>query len=181
MAEEAMCALQIYARKVFMPSNVIDAALATEEGKRICMDYIRNFIQEEGPFYGVIETSQGATVAAMVLLDDLDMSRKENRVNMFECGVFFVGFPPISLKHSLVYVLSNESDTRITILICHVIGGEDIWDFGAVALKNVCDLQSTTVITHGKGHVVSHTVEAIVGVAKFIREISRRRRWVNKI
>lgn len=176
-----MRALQIYASKVFMPSHARDAASATEDGKGICMDYIRNFIQEEGPFHGVIGTSQGATVAAMVLLDDLDVSRKENRASMFECGVFFVGFPPISLEHSSGYVLSDESDTRITIPTCHVIGGEDIWDFGAVALKNVCDPQSTTVVTHEKGHVVPHTVEAMVGVAKFIREISRRRRLVNKI
>lgn len=176
-AEEAMRALQIYARKRFMPSHAIDAS-AAEDGKEICMEYIRNFIQDEGPFHGVIGTSQGATVAAMVLLDDLEMSRKENRRSEFECGVFFVGFPPIS-SDSTGYLLSDESDIRITIPTCHVIGGEDIWDFGAVALKNVCDPHSTSVVTHDKGHVVPHTVEAMVGVAKFVREISGRRRLVD--
>lgn len=198
-AEEAMRAVQIYARDMFMPSPspsphaALDddtssaEAAATELGKDICMAYIRNFIQEEGPFHGVIGTSQGATVAAMVLLDDLDKSsrwRKDedndsisSSSSMFECGVFFVGFPPISLDKS-GYVLSDESppNTKITIPTCHVVGEEDIWHFGALALINVCDPNSTTVVTHKKGHVVPHTVEAMVGVAKFIREISRRRR-----
>ena len=62
----------------------------------LMLDYVRNIIDEEGPFHGVIGASKGGSAAATVLLDQLELARRSASVpGTMKCGIFFVSPPAL--------------------------------------------------------------------------------------
>ena len=143
------------------------------EDLELTMEYIRNFIEEEGPFQGVIGASQGASIAATVLLEDLEASRRKNVRSAFKCGLFLVGFPVLKMDGT-GFVLSDESDRRITVPTCHLIGKYDPFWGAAEALRKTCDPSSAVTIEHDKHHIIPQSPELMAQVADFVRVVSRK-------
>lgn len=81
--------------------------------------YLYDIMERDGPFDGIIGYSEGATVAATLLLHEQRRFEVEGRVPMFKCAVFFAGWPPMNPDLNAV-VLADESDLQITIPTCHV-------------------------------------------------------------
>lgn len=83
------------------------------------LDYLYEIMEKQGPFDGIIGYSEGATIAATLLLHEQRRFEKEGRVPMFKCAVFFAGWPPMTPELDDI-VLSDESDLMITVPTCHV-------------------------------------------------------------
>jgi hypothetical protein len=75
-------------------------------------------MDEEGPFEGIIGYSEGATIAATLLLTELQRHEEEGRLPTFKCAVF-AGWPPMTPDAEYM-VLSDQSDLMIEVPSRHV-------------------------------------------------------------
>ena len=131
-----------------------DSAPLRPDIQRMLTELYRT-VEEEGPFYGVIGYSEGATVAATLLVDDL--KRREAKVqpgSSFECAIFFHGWPPLATEGKETLLLSDDVGELITVPTFHVIGASDPYLVGSMALFSVCDSDTAQIFDHGKGHMV---------------------------
>lgn len=145
------------------------------------MDYLYQIIEEEGPFDGIIGYSEGATVAATLILHEQMRYEIEGREPTIKCALFFGGWPPLNADLNRI-VLADESDLTITIPTCHVskysrslvylminclsitVGSLDPYLAGSIALYNVCEPDNAYLFDHAKGHTLprdKHTVREL--------------------
>lgn len=89
------------------------------ESAQEALEYLYQIIEEEGPFDGIIGYSEGATIAATLILHEQMRFETEGREPTFKCALFFAGWPPMDSTLSRI-VLADESDLTITIPTCHV-------------------------------------------------------------
>lgn len=136
----------------------------------VTLEYLQNIIEDEGPFHGVIGVSEGGCAAATMLLDHLQRSRDANKAATMMCGVFFVSTPALQMDGT-GYVLSDDTDERISVPTCHIFSESDPLAWMARCLMNTCQEDGKEMILHDKGHVIPHTKELMVGVANFIRRV----------
>lgn len=81
--------------------------------------YLTEVMAKHGPFDGIIGYSEGATIAATMLLHEQRLFRKVGIEPMFKYAIFFAGWPPVDpITHHLV--LSDESEDRIEIPTLHI-------------------------------------------------------------
>lgn len=81
--------------------------------------YVLQVVKKHGPFDAVIGYSEGATVAATMLLHQQRMQKFWGKKPLFKYGIFFAGWPPLDPKtHDIV--LSDESDERIETRSLHI-------------------------------------------------------------
>lgn len=146
--------------------------LKNRDAVGLTIDYIRNVINEEGPFQGVIGASEGAAAASTVLMDELQRSSESGYRTAMKCGIFFVAIPAYQADGK-GWILSDETSQRITVPTCHVYSEKDPLVMTSKALLNTCEPGSTTVVLHEKGHTIPHEKELMVEVAKFVRGINR--------
>ncbi|KAK9793675.1 putative ef-hand calcium-binding domain protein [Seiridium cardinale] len=131
-----------------------DSAPLREDVQRMLDDLYRT-IKEHGPFYGLIGYSEGATVAATLIVDDLKRRQAEGLSgSSFQCAVFFHGWPPLSTEGKSTLLLSDEVGELITIPTFHVVGASDPYLVGSMALYSVCDSNTAEMFDHGMGHMV---------------------------
>jgi hypothetical protein len=83
------------------------------------LDYLYQIMEEDGPFDGIIGYSEGATVAATMILHEQRRFEIEGREPMFKCALFFAGWPPMSPELDRI-VLADESELTIAIPTCHI-------------------------------------------------------------
>ena len=138
----------------------------------LMLEYVRNIIEEEGPFHGIIGASEGGSAAATVLFDQLGLARKHGQPCTIQCGIFFVSTPPLKGDGKGCF-LSDETDQRITIPTCHIYSEQDILCWMAKALQNLCQEDGRTIVLHEGGHTIPHTEELMMDVAKFVRRVKQ--------
>lgn len=83
------------------------------------MKYLVKIMEERGPFDGIIGYSEGATVAATLLLHEQRRLKTKGIKPMFKYAIFFAGWPPLD-PDSHAMVLSDESEEMIMIPTCHI-------------------------------------------------------------
>ena len=83
------------------------------------IDYLYRIMEDVGPFDGIVGYSEGATVAATLLLHEQRRFEVEGRPPMFKCALFFAGWPPMTPDLASI-VLADESDLTINIPTCHI-------------------------------------------------------------
>jgi hypothetical protein len=89
------------------------------ESAQEALEYLYRIMDEKGPFDGIIGYSEGATVAATLILHEQRRFETQGIPPMFKCGLFFAGWPPMNPELDSI-VLADESDLTITIPTCHV-------------------------------------------------------------
>lgn len=138
----------------------------------LTLDYVRNIIEEEGPFHGVIGASEGAGAAATVLINELETSYKNGCRPEMQCGIFFVGVPALKVAGK-GWILCDETDQRITVPTCHVYSENDPLVMGSKALRDICQPNGRTLILHEYGHTIPHEKWLMADVGKFVRGLSQ--------
>ncbi len=83
------------------------------------LQYLVQIMKDSGPFDAVIGYSEGATVAATLLLHEQRRFETKKIKPMFKYAIFFGGWPPVD-PDTHAMILSDMSDTRIEIPTCHV-------------------------------------------------------------
>lgn len=83
------------------------------------IQYLYEIMEKSGPFDGVIGYSEGATLAATLLLFEQVRKKEFGIPAMLKCGVFFMGWPPLHPKW-LNLVLADETDMMIEVPTTHI-------------------------------------------------------------
>jgi hypothetical protein len=117
---------------------------------RNALDSLYQTMDKHGPFDGIAAYSEGTVVGGTLILDELRRFQEEGRERQIKFAVFFAGWPPLKPESSEI-VLADTSDELIDIPTCHVVGADDPYLDGAMALFNVCDQESAVLFDHGKG------------------------------
>ena len=154
------------------------------------LDYLYHIMETDGPFDGIIGYSEGATVAATLLLHEQRRFETHGVEPMFKCGLFFAGWPPMTPELDTI-VLADESDLTITIPTCHVskykhgfahlfsitlidtktVGSLDPYLAGSIALYNICDMDTAYMFDHAKGHTLPRDKDTVKELGDIIREM----------
>lgn len=83
------------------------------------LEYLYDIMEQQGPFDGIIGYSEGATIAATLLLHEQRRFEETGKPTMFKCALFFAGWPPLTPELDSL-VLADESDLMITIPTVHI-------------------------------------------------------------
>lgn len=98
-----------------MSGGVTTAHKSTDNAVR----YMRKIMEERGPFEGIIGYSEGAAVAATMLIHEQRRAARKGIQPMFKYAIFFAGWPPIDPDtHGML--LSDWTEEIITIPTCHI-------------------------------------------------------------
>ncbi|OAA60320.1 Serine hydrolase FSH [Niveomyces insectorum RCEF 264] len=111
------------------------------------LKYLVEIMEQDGPFDGVIGYSEGATVAATLLLHEQRRFETKKIKPMLKYGIFFGGWPPVDPETHAI-ILSDVSDTRIEIPTCHILGSLDPYHHGSLALYNMCNIIEEAISTY---------------------------------
>ncbi|KAL2265958.1 hypothetical protein VTJ83DRAFT_5310 [Remersonia thermophila] len=136
------------------------------------LKYLLKIMQEQGPFDGIIGYSEGATVAATLLLHEQRRFKRKGIKPMFKYAIFFAGWPPVDPdRHNII--LSDESEEMIEIPTCHIIGSLDPYVHGSLALYNVCNPDDAYIFDHAKGHTLPRDKETVKELGDVVRQAIR--------
>ncbi|KAJ6081019.1 hypothetical protein N7499_005893 [Penicillium canescens] len=105
------------------------------------MDYLYDILEKNPDIAGVIGYSEGATMAASLIMDEAKKAQETGRVQDV--------------------VLADESDLILDVPTLHVVGADDPYRYGALALFNVCDPDSAALFDTGGGHTIPRSGKVI--------------------
>ncbi|KAM5349408.1 hypothetical protein ACJ41O_005913 [Fusarium nematophilum] len=99
---------------------------------------------------------EGATTAATLVLEERRRFEQEGIPRRIKCAIFFAGWPPIRLHedNSVQCLLADECEDMIDVPTCHIVGCNDPYIDGAMALYSMCNEDTALLFDHGKGHTV---------------------------
>lgn len=140
---------------------------------------LATYVSEEGPFDGVMAFSQGAGLAAVLLVQQMQHDpRLAASSPLFRCAIFFCGAvpeDPRSLQGSHPRrLLRWESDGELIMIpTVHVWGANDMLypDFGPV-LSRLCTASHRDDLVHDGGHEIPGAKNPLV-VERVARLIKR--------
>lgn len=142
-----------------------------DQTKTDCIRDLKSYIALEGPFDIVMGFSQGATVAASLIVHEV---LNDSSSSSFKGAIFFCGSPPFVATNpdDTFRKLSTKTDGEvIPIPTAHIIGQSDDLFSEAVELKELCAKGLRSELVHHGGHEIPHgksevrrMVEAITNV-----------------
>ncbi|KAI9929179.1 hypothetical protein MW887_001583 [Aspergillus wentii] len=136
------------------------------------MDYLYDTLEENPDIEGVIGYSEGASVAASLILDEQRKLWDTGRPRRIKCAVFFTGWPPVSSDGD--FMLSDERDILVDVPSLHVVGAYDPFRYGAFALYNTCDPNNAIMFDTGKGHTLPRSGPVIQELGEAMRTLIGR-------
>ncbi|KAG8157921.1 hypothetical protein KVR01_012193 [Diaporthe batatas] len=139
---------------------------------------LENFLEEEGPFDGVMAFSQGAGLAASLLAHHSRRSARQAHMKpTFRFAVFFCGGVPgdvFGAKGVEPRLMSFEEDGEVIgIPTAHIWGAHDeIYPTFGPVLSKMCDSSQRATFVHQGGHEIPGAKDPD-GVLGSIRAIKR--------
>ncbi|RDK40293.1 hypothetical protein M752DRAFT_277622 [Aspergillus phoenicis ATCC 13157] len=142
---------------------------------RRAIDRLFSVLDEHPEIDGVLGYSEGATCAATLLVEELRRAEKEGRKSRLKYGIFIAGWPPAGLDGDRVTsLLADEWQDLIEVPTCHIIGANDPYVDGAMALYGVCEPDTAIMFDHGKGHTIPRDAKTLKELAEAVEETRRR-------
>ena len=143
--------------------------LASVGSSHAC-DYVEQKVEEhvDGPFDGILGFSEGASVAASLML----RRAAQNKIPLFRYAIFFCAILTLRFDGKGA-ILADERPERISVPTLHFVGSRDPAHLSSMTLFNLCDPDLAILYDHGKGHTIPwgpHTEN----IAKGIREVIQR-------
>ncbi|MCJ1262835.1 hypothetical protein MMC22_002705 [Lobaria immixta] len=141
------------------------------------LDDLETYMAAEGPFDAVMAFSQGASLAATLMIQKLWQDPIQQHINpLFKCAVFFSGgIPgdPVAIRRNEPRLLDHATDGEvIQVPTAHIWGSKDPQhlSFG-LPLSQLCKNETRMVFTHEGGHEVpgSSSKDAVTGSVNAIR------------
>jgi hypothetical protein len=152
------------------------------------MEYLYDTLEKHPDIEGIIGYSEGATMAASLIMDEDRKAQETGRPRRIKCAVFLTGWPPLSPEEDVV--LADESDYILDVPTLHVVGANgdfeiylphsnriliiDITDpyrYGALALFNVCDPETAAMFDTGRGHTIPRSGQVITELGNAVRDL----------
>ncbi|MCJ1389264.1 hypothetical protein MMC18_002120 [Xylographa bjoerkii] len=138
---------------------------------RTALDDLEEYLQTEGPFDGVIGFSQGACLAASLMIQH---ARKQPPHSFFRCAVFICGIEPRNILDGKTYNAATDGEL-IQVPTATIYGSKDYqWVEASLALSRLCNSQSKELFDHGRAHEIPRTSALTSGMARVIRKVIDR-------
>lgn len=132
-------------------------------------------LEDDPEIEGVLGYSEGATVAATLVLEERRLSEEEGRPRRIKCAIFLAGWPPLRMgKDGVDLILADECEDLIDIPTCHIVGCLDPYVQGSLALYNVCDEDTAELFDHGKGHIVPRDTKTLGELGEYVRRLTAK-------
>lgn len=142
---------------------------------RKVMDRLIGILDTEDDIAGVIGYSEGAKIAATLILEEERRRKQLGRAPRLKCAILVCGWPVLDPETGATILASDEdSDDEgemITIPTCHVVGAADPFLDASMALYNVCDPDTAELFDHGGGHVIPRGKQTVDDLADVVREM----------
>ena len=125
-------------------------SMASASSSQAC-DFVEMQIEKhhDGPFDGILGFSEGASVAASLML----RRAAQSRVPLFKFAIFFCAILTFRFDDEGA-ILADERPERINVPTLHLTGARDPARLSSLTLYNLCDRQSAILYDHGKGHTI---------------------------
>lgn len=133
------------------------------------LDALIELLDREGDLDGVIGYSEGARIAGSLVLEEELRQRKTGRTPRIKCAVFLAGWQPVSPKFGEVF--ADETEVRINIPTCHVVGSSDPFVDASLCMYNLCDQDYADLFDHGGGHVLPREKKVVMELADILRDM----------
>ncbi|KAH6631104.1 serine hydrolase FSH [Chaetomium sp. MPI-SDFR-AT-0129] len=137
------------------------------------INYVFETMEADQDIQGLLAYSEGAMIAATMVLQDAQRAVRDSRPRRIKCAIFLSGWPPLCEREgggtSLLLADETTKDMMIDIPTLHVLGCNDPYLAGAVSLYNMCDEDTAELLDHGMGHAIprdADTVELICNAAR---------------
>ncbi|KAG5927126.1 hypothetical protein E4U42_002575 [Claviceps africana] len=145
------------------------------EGVRASIEYILEAVRADPEIEGILGFSEGAVAAASAILEEKRQWEEEGIPRQLKCGIFFAGWPPLSLKGGeCSVVLADESEDTIDVPTCHVVGCDDPYIDGAMSLYSMCDQDSADLFDHGNGHFIPREAQTLTELSTNIAALIKK-------
>lgn len=139
----------------FWPSQDEEACSNGVQFRQV-YDDLRGYLDTQGPFDGLVGFSEGASVAATLMIEDVP---RQDHSHRFKCGIFFCGLLPILLQ------LDQDSEIRLAnplvdgvllrVPTAHIWSRNDkVLPGMSKQLVELCDKNSRGEVVHEIGHDV---------------------------
>ncbi|KAI0184479.1 putative polyketide synthase [Xylaria flabelliformis] len=166
----------------FFPSNdsyVQYYDMLSLESTSTAITQLQRYIEEEGPFDGIIGYSQGATLAATYLIRFAQLH--PTTPLPFECAIFFSGGHPVNpllLDKGELRLLERQEDLSppISLPTACIWGRNDtLWPGSSETLWRLCDPATSMSFIHDEGHDIpgSRARGAVMGAVGIIRPLAQ--------
>jgi dienelactone hydrolase len=138
-AEESMLSRVRKAPHGSSPEEVMRALGKDWDGRwnnhQQVMDYLYNTLEKNPDIDGIVGYSEGATMAASLIMDEDRKAQETGRPRRIKCAVFFTGWPPLSPEEDMV--LADESDYNLDVPTLHVVGANGNFDFYPLHMNDI--------------------------------------------
>lgn len=149
------------------------AGFPTYENIPTALEHLIQLINDEGDVEGVIGYSEGARVAASLILEEERRMKKIGRTPRIKCALFIGGWQAVHpvLKTE---IFADETEERIKIPTFHVIGSSDPYIHGSMCLYNLCDEERSELFDHGAGHVLPREKQVVTELSEAVWDMIRQ-------
>ncbi|GAB0143746.1 hypothetical protein EsHS_00004252 [Epichloe bromicola] len=142
------------------------------EGVRAAILDILKVVRDDPEIEGILGFSEGAVAASSVIVEEKRQWEEEGIPRQLKCGVFLGGWPPLSLEGGRCNVmLADECGEVVDIPTCHIVGCDDPYIDGAMALYSMCDQDSAELFDHGSGHFVPREPQTLSELSEVIKDM----------
>ncbi|KAJ5682199.1 hypothetical protein N7462_005364 [Penicillium macrosclerotiorum] len=139
---------------------------------RAALERLIDILDSEGDIEGIIGYSEGAKVAASLLMEEEKRRKATGRIPRLKYAIFVCGWPPMDTVTGAHLLIDDIADDEIiNIPTCHVVGAADPFIDASMALYNMCDPDTADLFDHGGGHVVPRGKRAVDDLAVIVRGI----------
>ncbi|KAJ1712679.1 hypothetical protein NYO67_5189 [Aspergillus flavus] len=147
---------------------------ATAASAKKAVDLVLDQIEQNDKIQGLIAYSEGATVAASVIIEEQRRYKESGRPVRIKCAVFISGWPAIDIHSGKVIIPTGLDDEEyIPVPTCHVIGAEDAFLEGSKALYDLCNVDNAEYFDHGGGHIIPRNPTTLRELGDVIRNMIR--------
>ena len=133
--------------------------------------YVRDFASssELGPFDGLLGFSEGASIAANILIEQ----ERSSSVRPFKCAILISGLPPLQPGNRDAF-LADAMGQIITTPTVHIVGAQDPGWLGGLALFNLCVEGTASLYKHAQGHDIPRVPAITKEMVALIHEMLAR-------
>ncbi|KAJ5097036.1 hypothetical protein N7456_007757 [Penicillium angulare] len=135
------------------------------------MSRLVDILDSDPEIEGLIGYSEGAEVAATLILEEERRRKAFGRIPQIKCAVFICGWPAKDPASGRIILADDFEREPITIPTCHVVGAADPFLDGSMALYNCCDPDTADLFDHGGGHVIPRNKQTLVDLSEMIRDM----------